>query len=82
MESRNIYGGDDVDAATMVKNVTENLSAYSDAMILMHDASDKEATVQALPEIIEYIQKMDNTVIVPVTEDTIPVQHHKSTNTK
>ena len=78
----NIYGGDDVDAATMVKNVTENLSAYSDAMILMHDASDKEATVQALPEIIEYIQKMDNTVIVPVTEDTIPVQHHKSTNTK
>lgn len=78
----NIYGGDDVDAATMVKNVTENLSAYSDAMILMHDASDKEATVQALPEIIEYIQKMDNTVIVPVTADTIPVQHHKSTNTK
>ena len=78
----NIYGGDDVDAATMVKNVTENLSAYSDAMILMHDASDKKATVQALPEIIEYIQKMDNTVIVPVTKDTIPVQHHKSTNIK
>ncbi|MCH4192329.1 MAG: polysaccharide deacetylase [Butyrivibrio sp.] len=74
----NIYGGDDVDARTMVQNVTGNIASYSDAMILMHDASDKEETVEALPKIIEYIQNMDNTVIVPVTEDTVPVQHHKS----
>lgn len=74
----NIYGGDDVDAKTMVQNVTGNIASYSDAMILMHDASDKEETVEALPEIIEYIRNMDHTVIVPVTEDTVPVQHHKS----
>ena len=43
----------------------------------MHDAADKKHTVEALPEIIEAIQTMDDTVIVPITEDTLPVQHIK-----
>ena len=45
--------------------------------MLMHDAADKKATVEALPEIIEAIQEMDDTVIYPITDDTLPVQHIK-----
>ncbi len=71
----NIYGGDNVSASTIVKNVADNLPDYSDAVILMHDASDKNATVEALPQIIETILAMENTEIVPVTEDSVPVQH-------
>ena len=43
--------------------------------ILMHDAADKHATVEALPQIIETIQAMEDTEILPITEDTNPVQH-------
>lgn len=73
----NIYGGDDVDAKTLTGNVINNLGNYSEAVILLHDASDKEETVEALPEIIEYIQGMDNTEILPITDDTVPIQHEK-----
>lgn len=41
----------------------------------MHDSSDKKSTVEALPMIIEGIQKMENTVILPISDATIPVQH-------
>ena len=44
-------------------------------MILMHDANDKRTTVEALPMIIEQIQNMDDNVIVPITDETVPVQH-------
>jgi hypothetical protein len=47
-------------------------------MILLHDAGDKEETVEALPKIIEYVESLPNTVIVPVTESTVPVQHSKN----
>ena len=46
-----------------------------EAMILMHDANDKRTTVEALPMIIEQIQNMDDNVIVPITDETVPVQH-------
>jgi len=44
-------------------------------VVLMHDAADKATTVEALPLIIERIQAMDNTVILPITENITPVQH-------
>ncbi len=73
----NVYGGDDVSADTIVSNVTSNLASHQEAMILMHDAQDKEETVKALPKILDYIGEMENTEILPVTADTVPVQHHK-----
>lgn len=56
-------------------NVTENLEYFNTAMVLMHDTASKVSTVEALPEIIEYIQAMDNTVILPISEQTNPIQH-------
>lgn len=74
----NVYGGDNIASSIIVSNVTANIKEHENCMILLHDAADKEETVEALPEIIEYIQSLPNTVIVPVTDDTVPVQHSKN----
>lgn len=59
----------------VVRNCTAGLTKYQNAIILLHDAADKRSTVDALPEIIETILKMDDTILVPITADTVPVQH-------
>lgn len=59
----------------IVQNCTAGLENYGEAVILLHDAADKKSTVEALPEIIETILEMEDTVIVPITADTIPIQH-------
>ena len=58
----------------IVKNSTLELEKYNSAYILLHDSSTKQNTVEALPKIIETIQAMDNTEIVPITESSVPVQ--------
>lgn len=62
----------------IVKNCTEIPKSYKEAVILMHDAQDKKTTVEALPIIIEKLQEQENTVLLPITEDTKPVQHVKA----
>lgn len=59
----------------IVKNCTESIQNYGTSIILLHDASSKKETVDALPEIIETILAMDETVILPLSEDTKPVHH-------
>ncbi len=68
-------GGKLLDVDTLVRNSTSGLSQKSTAVILMHDSADKRTTVDALPQIIEKVQAMEDTVILPITEDTEPVQH-------
>ena len=41
----------------------------------MHDVPGKTTTREALPKIIETIQAMDDTVLLPITEDTALIQH-------
>lgn len=75
----NVSSGDAASAyispEDIVKNCTEQLTSYHEAIILLHDASNKDSTVEALPELIETIQAMDKTRIVPITEDTEPIHH-------
>lgn len=59
----------------VVQNCTAGLENYGEAVILLHDAADKKSTVEALPEVIEAILEMKDTVIVPITADTVPIQH-------
>ena len=76
----NVSAGDDKSGAnkdTVYANIVNNIPKIKHCVVLMHDSADKKYTVQALPEIIEAIQEMDDTVIVPITEDTVPVQHIK-----
>jgi hypothetical protein len=44
-------------------------------MILLHDSADKDTTVEALPILLEKILAMENTVILPITDSTKPIQH-------
>lgn len=78
----NISSGDGgsavLDVETLVKNCTTDIKKHGTSIILMHD---KSTTVDALPVIIENILAMEDTVILPITEDTEPV-HHITTNTK
>ncbi|WP_029231507.1 polysaccharide deacetylase family protein [Butyrivibrio sp. VCB2006] len=76
----NVSAGDDragSNKTTIYNNIVENIPRFKHCVVLMHDAADKKATVEALPEIIEAIQAMDDTVIYPITDDTLPVQHIK-----
>lgn len=78
----NIASGDAsnsyISKEAIISNCISTLPQYQESIILMHDASNKNTTVEALPTLIEQIQAMDNTVIVPITEDTEPIQHISS----
>lgn len=56
-------------------NVTENVQKYRTAVVLLHDASDKTATVEALPIMIETLLEMENVEFAPVSDDMNLVQH-------
>lgn len=68
-------GGVLLPVETLVKNSTEDILKNETSVILLHDSADKRTTVEALPIIIENILAMEDTVILPITEDTEPVQH-------
>ncbi len=75
----NISSGDGgsvlLDVDTLVRNSTASISRFGTSIILMHDAASRPTTVEALPQIIENILAMEDTVILPITEDTTPVHH-------
>lgn len=75
----NISSGDGdtklLNADAIVKNSIQDLNKISHGMILLHDSADKKSTVEALPQIIESILEMENTVLLPITDKTKPVQH-------
>ena len=77
----NIVSGDasgqSLSADTIYNNCISRLTNFNEAVILMHDAADKHSTVEALPRIIESIQEMDDTVILPIDDDTFPIQHRE-----
>lgn len=73
--SSNDSGGKLLSVEELVQNSTEKVEEYSNVVILFHDSADKRTTVEALPIIIENILAMEDTVILPITEETKPVQH-------
>ncbi len=77
----NISSGDGGSTVLSVEelthNVTKDITQWDTSVVLMHDSADKQTTVEALPVIIENILAMEDTVILPITEDTKPVQHIK-----
>lgn len=69
--------GKKVKAQTLVDNVLTGVGKHQTAVVLLHDAANKNTTVEALPAIIEGIQAMDDTVLLPVSDDMEFVQHLK-----
>ena len=78
----NISSGDaatkGLTAEEIVDNATENLESMQQAVILLHDSGNRATTVEALPVLIEKILGMEHTVLLPITDQTIPIQHIKS----
>lgn len=70
--------GNELSVKQIVDNCTENMDYYNNAFILMHDSKEKRTTVEALPFVIEKILAFENTQIVPITDDTVPVQQIKN----
>lgn len=76
----NVSSGDAASIPVTSEQITENvmreIPARRVAVVLMHDAADKHSTVEALPELIEEIRAMnDGTEILPITEETMLIQH-------
>lgn len=64
-----------LDADTIVDNCTKGITGRRTTIVLMHDSADKSTTVEALPRIIEKILAMEDTAILPITEETAPMHH-------
>ncbi len=77
----NVSSGDGgsvlLDVDTLVRNATSGIPGNGTSIILMHDAASRPTTVEALPQIIENILAMEDTVILPITNDTTPIHHIK-----
>ncbi len=62
-------------ATQIVENALDGIEKSDTIIILFHDAASKHSTVEALPILIEEIQAMENTVLLPISDYTVPVQH-------
>lgn len=75
----NVSSGDGgsvvLSAEQILENCIDGVKNFKEATILLHESADKKTTVEALPLIIEKILAIEDTVILPITEDTKPVQH-------
>lgn len=72
---------EDAAGANTVEEIVSNVLTQIDnspaetLVVLFHDSSDKDATVEALPVIIESLQKMEDIRIVPMSDGVNPIQH-------
>lgn len=75
----NVSSGDAVKGGAsveqLIKNVMGDVVRHKNVIVLMHDAANKRTTVEALPIIIENILALEDTEILPITDETEPVQH-------
>ena len=70
-DAQSVYSSRD----QIVQRVVSNVAVMQDSIVLMHDANDKGATVEALPIIIEKIQEMEDTCFLAIDEETPIMQH-------
>lgn len=77
----NVSAGDAASAAytadEIVENVTGDVVKYKTSVVLLHDAADKSATVEAIGPLIEALQEM-GAEILPIDENTRVIQSVKA----
>ena len=64
-------------AEEMIANVTEDVVKYKTSVVLLHDASDKQTTVEMLGPLIEALQGM-NMQILAIDENASVIQYVKA----
>ncbi|MGC8000930.1 hypothetical protein, partial [Salmonella enterica] len=60
---------------SIVSNCLGSIDNFNECMILMHDAVGKNTTIEALPEIISQVMERGDAVFLPITDETVPIQH-------
>ena len=74
----NVASGDATSSAftteQLIDNVMKDVVKYKTSVVLLHDASNKNATVEALPGLIESLQEQ-GAMILPITDETTVIQH-------
>lgn len=74
----NVVSGDATSQAftsdQLVDNVMNDVVQYKTSVVLLHDASNKEATIECLPKLIEALQA-SGAMILPITDETTVIQH-------
>lgn len=79
----NVASGDAVSRTlsveTIVANCMNGINKQTESVVLLHDAANKKTTVEALPEIIEQVLAQGDAVFLPITDETVPVQHLAAT---
>lgn len=75
----NISSGDATGKALSGKqiadNVTKNVLQYETAVVLMHDAADKNSTVEGLRIMLDRFQEMDKVQVLPMSDEMEFVKH-------
>lgn len=61
-------------ADELVQNVMTDVVKYKNSVVLMHDAAEKDSTVEALDKILQQLEEM-NAEILPITEDSEIIHH-------
>lgn len=78
----NIASGDAVKVSLpkeeIISNCVKDLDRFNTCVILLHDTGDRKSTIDALDETIKKILDRGDCVILPITDDTIPIQHKLS----
>ncbi len=76
----NVTAGDassDYTTESVVSNVTNGVANYKTSVVLLHDSSSKEKTVEALDDLIKSLQNM-GVELLPIDESTYVVQYMKA----
>ena len=68
--------GKDLTKKQMINNVLKDVEIHNTSVVLMHDASEKDKTVEMLPDLLKKLKKM-KVDILPIDGDTPLVQHVK-----
>ena len=80
----NIASGDAVsrllETETIVENCVSAIDGKNVCIILMHDANNRSTTVEALSQVIEEIRMRGDSVFLPITDETVPIQQEKLSN--
>lgn len=67
-------GSSDTTAEQIYNNVIQGVSENSVSVVLCHDGIGRENTLTALPKILDTLINDMNCLIIPITENTVPVQ--------
>lgn len=79
----NVSSGDASNVLLSPEKIAENcingVKNCNTSIVLLHDSGGKKSTIEALPLIIEGINRLDDTILLPIDEETVTIQQIRLT---